>query len=258
MPALLQILSVTGPILERAAPGACAIGLGLAGAGRPEQRAAFLGQNPGYGWVALETDASALLRGAHGERPGLVVAAGTGSVAAVRLPDGSVRLCGGWGFPLGDEGSGAWLGAQAVRHVQACLDGREIETPGGLMARVQAEIGPGIDAVFQWCARQGATGFATLAPLVFHAAEAGDPAASGLLQAAADALARLEQTLQPPGAPLPVVVAGSIGTRVWQRWPAAVKSRCVTPLGDGADGALRLIQAALASDALGSARVTPE
>jgi glucosamine kinase len=238
--------------LPRTVPSECAMGLGLAGAGRPVAREAFLRANPGYGWLVLESDACTMLWGAHGERPGIVVAAGTGSVAAARDPDGAIRVCGGWGFPLGDEGGGAWLGVQAIRHVQACLDGRD--SAGPLALAVQAEAGSTTSALQAWCARADATAFARWAPLVFRGAEAGDPVAEGLLAWAAQELARLEHALQPAVGKLPVAVAGNIAARLWPRWPADLRSRCVPPLGDRVDGALTLLRRELAAaTALGSA-----
>ncbi len=116
-----------------------ALGLGLAGAGVPAHHAAFLAADPGYALCRLETDATTQLIGVHGGRPGIVVACGTGSVAAVRTADGSVRQVGGWGFPVGDEGSGAWLGLRAVQQAQAVLDGRSHASV--LSAAVLATLG---------------------------------------------------------------------------------------------------------------------
>jgi len=235
--------------LPRAARADCALGLGLAGAGRPAQREAFLQRDPGYACLVLESDARTLLLGAHGERAGIVVAAGTGSVGAARLPDGSIRVAGGWGFPIGDEGSGAWLGLCAVRQAQAALDGRAAAGP--LARAVLAQVGPGAVDLQAWCARSGPRAYAALAPLVFDCAAGGDPLAWGLLQDAADELANLARALQPAAGPLPVVVGGSIGARLADRWPAALRAHCVAAIGDSVDGALLLARRALGLAAAG-------
>lgn len=230
--------------LPTPARATCALGLGLAGAGRADLHQAFLDADPGYARVVLDTDAGTLLLGAHGDRPGLVIAAGTGSVGARHGVDGTVRLAGGWGFPVGDEGSGAWLGLQAVRHAQAVLDGR---AAGGALARtILQRTGATTTELLAWCGRSGQHAYAALAPGVFEAAADGDRVAAALLQSAADELALLVQALQPAGTPLPVVLAGSVGVRLQSRWPAELRARCVAPLGDATDGALRLIHAALA------------
>lgn len=235
------------------APGRIALGLGLAGASVAEQRAAFLALDPGYAACVLDTDAVTQLIGAHGGQPGVVVAAGTGSVAAARYTDGRVRLAGGWGFPVGDEGSGAWLGLRAMQRAQTVLDGRAAANP--LSAAVLAAAGPEPAAVQAWCAHAGQHAYAQLAPLVFEAAGRGDAFADALLQEAADQLALLVPALQAgesSGRPLPVVMRGSVGESLAARWPQALRARLVQPRGDSADGALQLLRAALAATPRGA------
>ena len=233
-----------------------ALGLGLAGASVAGQRAAFLAADPGYAACVLDTDAVTQLIGAHGGRAGLVVAAGTGSVAAARYADGRVRLAGGWGFPVGDEGSGAWLGLRAMQQAQAVLDCRA--AAGVLSTTILAATGPEPGAVQAWCAQAGQNAYAQLAPLVFDAAALGDAAAEALLQQAAEQLALLVPALQggeQGPEPLPVVMRGSVGESLAPRWPAALRARLVQPQGDSADGALRLLRAAWLHEAAGTAGV---
>lgn len=246
---VLQALSAAfqGAGLPATPPSDIALGLGLAGAGVPAQRAAFLQADPGFALCVLHNDGVTQLLGAHGGGAGIVVAAGTGSVAAARDEAGHTRQCGGWGYPVGDEGSGAWLGLQAMRHAQAVLDGRELAS--GLSAAVFSEVGVDAPDLLAWCAGAGARRYAELAPLVFSAADAGCRTAQALLQAAADELARLVHALQPAapaaGAAWPVVASGSVGVRLAPLWPPALRARLVAPAGDSMDGALQLVRAAL-------------
>ena len=229
-----------------------ALGLGVAGAGVAARHAAFLQADPGFALCVLCNDGVTQLLGAHSGRAGIVVAAGTGSVAAARDEAGHTRQCGGWGYPVGDEGSGAWLGMQAMRHAHAVLDGRQ--APSALATAVFDEAGTEAAALLDWCAHAGARRYAELAPRVFNAADAGCATAQALLQAAADELARLVHALQ-PGAGLagleqvawPVVASGSVGVRLAPLWPAALRARVVQPAGDSMDGALQLVRAARAS-----------
>ncbi len=242
--------------LPPAPPADIALGLGLAGAGVPAQRAAFLQADPGFARCALANDGVTQLLGAHGGGAGIVVASGTGSVAAARDEAGHTHQCGGWGYPVGDEGSGAWLGLQAMRHAHAVLDGRE--APTALAAAVFREAGADAPSLLAWCADAGARRYAELAPLVFRSAENGCGRAQALLQAAADELARLVWALQPAGAAAdadagtptawPVVASGSVGVRLAPLWPAALRARLVQPAGDSMAGALHLVRAALNSD----------
>lgn len=229
-------------------PSEIALGLGLAGAGVSAQRAAFLAADPGYALCRLETDAVTQLIGAHRGQAGIVVACGTGSVAAVRTANGDVRQVGGWGFPVGDEGSGAWLGLRAVQHAQAVLDGRS--AAGALSAAVQRTVGSDAAAVLCWCAAAGQGAYAGLAPAVFAAAAAGDAHAAGLLQEAAAELARLVAAIDgtaAAGPVLPVVVVGSVGERLAVRWPDVLRQRIVAAAGDSAEGALQLLQPEVAT-----------
>lgn len=222
-----------------------ALGLALAGAERSINRDAFIAADPGYALCLLENDALGALRGAFAGGPGRVVAAGTGSVGAARWADGTLRLIGGWGFPIGDEGSGAWLGVRAMQLAQAVMDGRS--PPGPLARAVWARCGHTPQALLDWSLNHGQHAYAQLAPLVFDLA-ASDTRAGQLLQAAADELARLAQALQPTGLTdgLPLVVAGSVGERLVPRLPAALQACLVPPAGDALDGALQRVRQALA------------
>ena len=239
--------------LAPAPPAHVALGLGLAGAGVAAQREAFLRADPGYALCVLENDGVTQLLGAHGGGPGLVVAAGTGSVAAARYADGRTAQAGGWGFPVGDEGSGAWLGLRAMQHTMAVLDGRA--APSALSKALFDAVGRTAAALLAWCAQAGAPQYAQLAPLVFVEAERGDNTAQALLQAAADELARLVDALQQNEPPLPVVASGSVGVRLAALWPPALRERVLAPVGDSAEGALLLVRAALAAAATGAPHV---
>jgi glucosamine kinase len=239
----------------------CALGVGLAGAGSAELRKAFIAAAPPFARLVVDTDIRALVVGAFGRAPGLVVAAGTGSIATRQSADGSLHRCGGWGFPVGDEGSGAWLGLRAAAIAQAALDGRATgaaaagaqgraagRVAGGALAHaVVAATGGSVLGLRQWCAGAGQYAFASLAPLVFDAASAGDAQAQALLQQAADALAAHAHALDTAGA-APIVVAGSIGTRLAALWSHDLKRRLVAPRGDACDGALALVRAAMGGE----------
>ncbi len=214
----------------------CALGLGLSGTGVPAQLQGFVAADPGVAQFALVTDGFAGLLGAHGGEPGGLLISGTGSVAEALLPDGSHRMTGGWGWQIGDEGSGAWLGQQAMKLAHAAFDGRA--TRGALADSVGAVAGTRREDLLAFCAQAGQGGYASLARLVFEN-EAGDPAAAALLDAAARALDALAVALHPT---LPLALAGSIALRLGDRLSPALQARRVEPRGDAVAGALWLIQ----------------
>jgi glucosamine kinase len=226
-------------------PGECALGLGLSGANVRTRYDALLRianplANP-FGRIALDTDAYTTLLGAHGGRPGAVVAAGTGSVGEALRRDGTRVSVGGWGFPVGDEGSGAWLGLQAIRRAHHALDGRA--SSGPLVQAIRSVAGDTRDALLAWCEDAGQHEYGQMAPLVFDA-DAVDPWAAGLLDAAARSLEEIAAALDPEGQ-LPLVVCGSIGRRLEPRFALPIRARIVQPAGDAVDGALCLIRGEL-------------
>ena len=214
----------------------CALGLGLAGASVPEWFAQCLAADPGYGRVVLATDAHTALLGAHAGKPGALAIMGTGAVGLALGADGQTRTTGGWGFPSGDEGSGADLGLHAINLTQRAVDGRLEHGP--LTRAVLAQIGGTPERLLAWCTAATQFSYATLAPLVFDH-EASDVHAARLVERARISLESLLQALD-PGHSLPLVVAGSIGQRLVPRLPAMVSGALVAPQGDAMDGALAL------------------
>lgn len=214
----------------------CVLVAGLSGASHAPWREAFLACDPGFAALEAETDSYTMLLGAHGGAPGAIVIAGTGSIAEALRADGSRATVGGWGFRVDDEGSGGWLGLQAVRHGLAAFDGRA--HAGALARRVWMHCGDEREALQEWCASAGQFEFAQLARAVFEC-EAADPVAAGLLQQATEALESLVLAID-PGGRLPVAMSGSIGERLAPRMRPFVRGRFVAPRDSAAAGALRL------------------
>ncbi|WP_238014496.1 BadF/BadG/BcrA/BcrD ATPase family protein [Dactylosporangium sp. AC04546] len=137
---------------------------------------------------------------------GAVLVSGTGAVAA--LVDGLsvVRAADGLGWLLGDEGSGMWLGLQAVRSAARSWAGG-----GALVATVAGHAGvASADDLVHWAGRLPFGAFASLAPAVCALADSGDPTALRLVASAADRLMATLDELSAPSAP--VVLAGSLLT----------------------------------------------
>jgi glucosamine kinase len=214
---------------------------GLSGVSHAPWREAFLSRNPGFARLEAETDSYTMLLGAHAGQPGAILIAGTGSVAEALRADGSRATVGGWGFRVDDEGSGGWLGVQAVRHGLAAFDGRA--NPGPLARRVWMHCGDERATLQEWCGRAGQFEFAQLARAVFDC-EGSDPVAAGLLAQATAALEELALAIDPRGR-LPLAVHGSIGERLVPRMRPFVRSRIVAAQAGAAEGALMLARRAL-------------
>jgi glucosamine kinase len=219
----------------------CALAAGLSGVSHAPWRQAFLERDPGFGLLEAETDSFTMLMGAHGGQPGAIVIAGTGSIAEALRADGSRATVGGWGFRVDDEGSGGWLGLQAVRHALAAFDGRA--NAGPLARRVWMHCGDEREALQEWCGSAGQFEFGQLARAVFEC-EDSDPAAARLLVQATEALEELALAIDPRGR-LPLAVSGSIGQKLAPRLRPYVRSRIVPARAGAAEGALMLAQRAV-------------
>lgn len=219
----------------------CALGAGLSGVHHQPWCDAFVATNPGFASLVVENDAFIALLAAHKGQPGAMVAAGTGSVGEALYADSTRREVSGWGFPVGDEGSGAWLGLRAMSHAQEAMDRR---VPGGqLAARIHQLCGTHRDALQAWCASAGQNEYAQLAPTVFESA-AKDPVAEALLAEAAAAIERMATALDPQ-ATLPLAVCGSVGRQLLPRLAGATRARCIASPQDAVYGALTLVHQSL-------------
>ncbi|MGF6752765.1 BadF/BadG/BcrA/BcrD ATPase family protein [Paraburkholderia sp. GAS42] len=216
----------------------CVLGCGLAGVNNRDWLAAFHEHAPQLAGLAVESDAYTTLLGAHGGAHGVVVALGTGSVAAAADGDGPWRIASGYGFPSGDEASGAWLGLHAIVYAQQALDGR-VPHDGfaqALLARVDAQER---DSLIVWLCAANQTAYASLAPVVLQHRE--HPFAARLLAEAGTEIAKMIDALDPSGA-LPVALCGGLGEPLQPYVPASHRERLRTPLADSAHGALQLAQ----------------
>jgi N-acetylglucosamine kinase-like BadF-type ATPase len=177
---------------------------GLAGLSIPAVRAwaAEVVSAQVAGSLELCGDEEIALDAAFRGGPGILVIAGTGSNAIGRAPDGRIHSAGGWGPILGDEGSGYWIGLEAVR---AALHAQDVAPVGlapddpstALLLEVQRtwSLGSAAELIelgnHRGDGRRGAPDFAALAPVVARCAEEGNELAGDILQHAGDELGDL-------------------------------------------------------------------
>ena len=189
--------------------------VGAAGVGRePEReelRKALRGENVASS-VVVTTDIEIALAAAFADGPGIVVSAGTGSVAVGRDRTGKRHRIGGYGWQMGDEGSGYAIGRASLGAVSRAVDGRSPKT--ALSDRLlRATRSDDYDELVRWAAGASPAEVAALAPHVLAVAAAGDPLAQGIADYAARELSQLAICLIPKmdiSPPIPVAVTGGL------------------------------------------------
>ena len=163
---------------------------GVAGTGRESEQIALqdaLSRMEIADEVVVETDASIALADAFGDRSGVILISGTGSIAFGRGPAGMLARCGGWGFTFGDEGSGAWIGRRALSVVAASHDGREPETTltGAILTAAQVNE---VEQLIPWALAADREALAALAPSVLAMAMQDDVRANSIVDMAVEEL----------------------------------------------------------------------
>jgi len=189
--------------------------VGAAGAGRTQERdelAAALVSTGVTRAARVLPDGEVALRAAFASQPGILLNAGTGSVAFARDASGHIHRSGGFGWQLGDEGGGYWLGQRALDAAARAEDGRGEGST--LLARLLGALGlRRFDDLVRWAATATPTQVAALAPHVLNAALEGEPVAQHAMQEAARELGGLVVTLArhfPAGEEIPVALTGGL------------------------------------------------
>jgi N-acetylglucosamine kinase-like BadF-type ATPase len=188
--------------------------------GGPADKESILGEILISDRTLVTDDAFIALTGATAGEPGLVVIAGTGSIAFGRNAAGRTARAGGWGYLFGDEGGGFWIARQAMRAALRMEEGWGI--PTSLRARLLDDIIAQNIAVRNmndllhrcYTVELSRPRVASLSVVVNHAAENGDPTALEILDAAARELALLAIAvlgqLFPAQEPAIVTYSGSV------------------------------------------------
>ncbi len=174
--------------------------LGMSGG--PEDKAALLNELLEAERLIVTHDAHIALAGATGGQPGVVVIAGTGSIAYGENAARETARAGGWGYIFGDEGAGFDIVRQSLRAILSEQEGwgqRTALTPALLEAASASDAHQALHRFYTpgWPRSR----VAALAPLVDRIAEAGDPVAVAILNNAAHHLAML---------------AGSVRRQLWR------------------------------------------
>lgn len=214
------------------------VGLGLAGAELPSSQELLQEWQPPWAQWTVANDAHTACLGAHRGGDGGLVIVGTGIVAwAIR--DGSGRLLDGWGFPLADQGSGAWLGQRALQQTLRASDGIVPASP--LTRHLSETFQRNPRQITEWAARARSADYARYARIVVEYAAQGDQTACSLLAEQAREVGLLIDRLHELQA-VPVALLGGLAETVAAHLPTA-QAECLVPAQEDAiAGALHLIR----------------
>ena len=235
-----------------------ALALGLAGMGRPADRAIFEAwakRSYPQARLKLVNDAEILLAAGTPDGWGIAIIAGTGSLIFGQTTDGRTARAGGWGYQMGDEGSGYAAGLAALQAVARAWDGRGGQT--NLTERLLDHFGVAVapDLIAEvYRDTIGRPEIAALARYVDLAAEDGDAVAGAILQSSAEELAlgaKAVMTQLGLKGDIPAALGGGYvtGSRLLQQFvqesavQQGVHLRPVTPVMEPALGAVKLASA---------------
>ena len=190
--------------------------------------------------VIADNDAYAACVGAFAGGDGGIVIAGTGSIGFAAIK-GIRHMVGGWGFALGDHGSGAWLGHHAVRRAALAIDGLLQPTP--LIEEVLSRVGRNRFDLSRWSERATPKDYAEMAPLVFECAAKGDVVGMTIVIEGAAAISSLGRALLARGAGKLCLLGGV--SKVYPPYlDADVKQALTAPGADALDGAIMMARQA--------------
>ncbi len=190
--------------------------------------------------IAIENDAYVACIGAFGGGDGGIVIAGTGSIGLARVK-GERIMVGGWGFEIGDHGSGAWIGHHAVRRAALAIDG--LLQPTVLLEEVSARVGRDRVALSRWAQTATPRDFAQFSPLIFERAAKGDVQAMMIVVEGAAAISNLGRALKARGAKR-ICLLGGLSVAYPPYLDADVKMALVPPIADAQDGAIMMARKA--------------
>jgi len=244
-PAMIAVMSAIEQCLEQAGLSrrdlnritAC---LALAGASEPTQLTMARRNKYPFAQTILVTDAQAACVGAHRGGDGGVVIVGTGTIGWGELKGRQIRV-GGWGLPVSDEGSGAWIGCEALRHVLWAHDGRVPWT--GLLDELFNHFRREPHAIVRWTTRASPRDYGSFAPLVVSHASKQDTVAIELMRRAAGNVDALAARLLAADV-RPLALVGGLAEAMAQWVSSDTRRHLIQPAGDALDGAIALARVA--------------
>jgi N-acetylglucosamine kinase-like BadF-type ATPase len=217
--------------------------LGLAGLDTPRDQAvlrsvvkqALAAANIVAKQVTMDNDAMLTLKASVGKNNGVVIVAGTGSIACGIAADGREVRVGGWGYRIGDEGSGYFIGKAALTYILRAYDGRDASS--GISAAVLGELSlADEDELVHWIysSQYSIQRVAALTPVILRLAAVGDVQANCIIDDACRELGAMALTaiskLDLFCLPFQLVLCGGLlqNAMIYQSLLELIMSKCTT------------------------------
>ncbi|MCF6776656.1 hypothetical protein L3V83_08735 [Thiotrichales bacterium 19X7-9] len=184
------------------------------------------------------SDAHIACLGAHGGCDGALVIVGTG-VKGFQIENEQIIDVAGWGFPYSDEGGGAWIGLEAVRHTFQVVDGRvkQSQLSELILSKYNYDPFQLLDTVIQATPYE----FGQFCAFVVEGVLKKDQASCEIMQKAANEIDQVIKALENKAQTklhLPLSLAGGLSEYIEAFLPDDVRSRLVQRKGNALDGAL--------------------
>lgn len=221
------------------------LGCGLTGCELPAACEKFLKEVPTYfSAIRLESDAYTACLGAHAGKDGAIIIIGTGTVG-LQIQNGKTTQISGWGFPHGDEGSGAWLGMEAVRLTLQWLDRRFKHANTALLEMIFQKFDRDLTKLVVWANAANSTKFAEITPLIIQQLQQQDSLATMLIQRAAREIDRVGMAFAKyteSDRLLPCCLCGGLALLIAPYLTADFKTRIVPCKHDATCGAIFMMK----------------
>lgn len=209
--------------------------VGLAGILTPLDASDLAGRLP-FEVCTVSDDRMTSALGVLGDRDGTVLAIGTGSFVAARR-GADISFWGGWGFAVGDQASGAWLGRTALEHTLIASDGLEPHT--ALTRAILSGFNDSPSDIATFATKAKPSDFASFAPQVVSAAKDGDAAGHMMMSRGAAYLNKILAAMEIKDTDT-VCLTGGVGSHYEHYLDDAFRARLQPPEGVALDGALQL------------------
>ena len=213
-------------------PKQCYIVLGVAGAGNTQLKSKLKSALAHCPHLYITTDAEASVLGANAGQGVNCIAIGTGSVAIQLDSLHETLQFGGWGFPIGDQGGGAWLGFRAVQQTLT-----EFDCQGSSLTRdlVMKKTGNKRSQILEWISHANATDYAQFARALVDI-ESQCSTAKAIIEQGTTQIELLTQACSSNNT-LPIMFLGSLGQFYRERLSPAIQDRSLHVQGNALDGA---------------------